>query len=142
MRIIIRYLTVVFFAGFGTAAFGTEAAREGFARINAIVNVDHRQTTSLNGQWNIIVDPYQSGFYNYRYSEYTKNDRRHYKYAAKAKGKSALLEYNFDTGDTLRVPGDWNSQDDRFFFYEGTIWYKREFDYNLKEGKRLFVYFG
>src|SRR6056297_2551966 len=53
MRIIIRYLTVVFFAGFGTAAFGTEAAREGFARINAIVNVDHRQATSLNGQWNI-----------------------------------------------------------------------------------------
>jgi len=40
------------------------------------------------------------------------------------------------------VPGDWNSQRDELFFYEGTIWYKRDFDYDLGPGRRLFVYFG
>jgi beta-glucuronidase len=124
-----------------STTFGAETAREAFDRLAPIINVDHRETTSLNGQWNVIVDPYEAGFYNYRHAEYKDTDR-HFKRAAKAKDKSALLEYDFDTGDTLQVPGDWNTQDDRFFFYEGTIWYKQEFDYDLEAGKRLFVYFG
>ena len=48
-------------------ALGAESAREAFDRLAPITNVDHRETTSLNGQWNIIVDPYEAGFYNYRY---------------------------------------------------------------------------
>ncbi|MBT8400212.1 MAG: beta-glucuronidase, partial [Rhodothermia bacterium] len=28
------------------------------------------------------------------------------------------------------------------FLYEGTVWYKQDFDYDLAEGRRLFVYFG
>ena len=27
------------------------------------------------------------------------------------------------------VPGDWNSQDDKLFWYEGTIWYRTRFDF-------------
>ena len=33
----------------------------------AIANPDGRKTTSLDGHWQIIVDPYESGFYDYRY---------------------------------------------------------------------------
>jgi len=40
------------------------------------------------------------------------------------------------------VPGDWNTQWDQLFFYEGTIWYKKSFDYQRKPDTRLFVYFG
>ena len=43
---------------------------------------------------------------------------------------------------TLKVPGDWNTQSDQLFFYEGTIWYKKSFDYQRKPNTRLFVYFG
>ena len=103
-----------------------------------IVNAEGRTTKSLNGQWQMIVDPYESGFYNYRYqpsdSGYFKN--------ARPKNKSELIEYDFDKSGTLKVPGDWNTQSDQLFFYEGTVWYKKSFDYQRKPNTRVFVYFG
>jgi len=141
MKETLRNVMVVVLASILSTALGADSAKEALDGVAPIINVDHRETTSLNGQWNVIVDPYEAGFYNYRYVEYGETDK-HFKRAAKAKDKSALLEYDFDTGDTLQVPGDWNTQDDRFFFYYGTIWYKQEFDYDLEAGKRLFVYFG
>jgi beta-glucuronidase len=35
------------------------------------------------------------------------------------------IEYDFDTSPTLTVPGDWNTQDERLHYYEGTVWYRR-----------------
>ena len=35
-----------------------------------IQNPDARSHISLNGPWNVIVDPYENGFYNHRYEEY------------------------------------------------------------------------
>ena len=107
-------------------------------RAQLITNTEGRTTTSLNGQWQMIVDPYESGFYDYRYqpsdSGYFKN--------AKPKNKSELIEYDFDKSGTLKVPGDWNTQSDQLFFYEGTVWYKKSFDYQRKPNTRVFVYFG
>ena len=103
-----------------------------------ITNTEGRKTISLNGNWQMIVDPYESGYYNYRYqpsdSGYFKN--------AKPKNKSELIEYDFDKSGTLKVPGDWNTQSDQLFFYEGTVWYKKSFDYQRKPNTRVFVYFG
>lgn len=106
--------------------------------VDFMMNVDHRQTTSLNGTWRIIVDPYESGYYDYRYRESEYGYFRN----AKPQSKSDRIEYDFDTSWTLKVPGDWNTQRDELLFYEGTIWYKRSFDYDLKQDRRLFVYFG
>jgi beta-glucuronidase len=103
-----------------------------------IVNTEGRKTTSLNGQWQVIVDPYESGFYNYRYQP---SDNGYFK-NAKPKNKSELIEYDFDKSGTLKVPGDWNTQSDQLFFYEGTVWYKKSFDYQRKPDTRVFVYFG
>jgi len=103
-----------------------------------IVNTEGRKTTSLNGQWQVIVDPYESGFYNYRYQP---SDNGYFK-NAKPKNKSELIEYDFDKSETLKVPGDWNTQSDQLFFYEGTVWYKKSFDYQRKPNTRVFVYFG
>ncbi len=59
------------------------------------------------------------------------------------KDKTELLEYNFDKSPTLKVPGDWNSQDDKLFYYEGSVWYRTKFDVNKSApDHRLFVYFG
>jgi len=109
------------------------------AQNTLITNTDNRSTQLLNGKWKIIVDPYENGFYNYRYEEsaagYFKNE--------KAADPSQLVEYNFDASDELYVPGDWNSQMEMLKWYEGTIWYKRSFDYKKSEKqKRVFVYFG
>jgi beta-glucuronidase len=103
-----------------------------------ITNVAGRHTTSLDGRWQTIIDPYETGFYDYRYKEskegYFKN--------AKPKGPGDLVEYDFDTSPQMSVPGDWNSQDERLLFYEGTVWYKKSFDYQKRNGTRLFVYLG
>ena len=107
-------------------------------QIGVIQNIDGRKTVSLDGQWQVIVDPYESGFYDYRYQPnangYFKN--------AKPRDKSDLIEYDFDKSATLKVPGDWNTQSDQLFFYEGTVWYKKSFDYQLRADRRVFVHFG
>jgi len=107
-------------------------------QIGLIANTDGRKTVSLNGQWQTIVDPYESGYYNYRYQP---SDNGYFK-NAKPKSKTDLIEYDFDSSATLNVPGDWNTQSDQLFFYEGTVWYKKSFDYQRKPDTRVFVYFG
>src|SRR5882724_1754048 len=87
-------------------------------QIGLITNTESRKTISLDGQWQMIVDPYESGYYNYRYQP---SDNGYFK-DAKPKTKSDLIEYDFDKSATLKVPGDWNTQSDQLFFYEGTIW--------------------
>ena len=107
-------------------------------QIGLIANTDGRKTVSLDGQWQTIVDPYESGYYNYRYEP---SDNGYFK-NAKPKSKSDLIEYDFDSSPTLNVPGDWNTQSDQLFFYEGTVWYKKSFDYQRTPNTRVFVYFG
>lgn len=61
---------------------------------------------------------------------------------SKANSKSDLIEYNFDKSDKIRVPGDWNTQKEKLYYYEGTVWYKKSFDYSKKNAEnRVFVYF-
>lgn len=103
-----------------------------------ITNVAGRHATSLDGKWRIIIDPYETGYYDYRWQPradgYFKNQ--------KPQSPSELVEYDFDTAEQLSVPGDWNTQDERLLFYEGTIWYKKSFDYEKREHTRVFVYVG
>jgi beta-glucuronidase len=103
-----------------------------------IVNVEARRTTSLNGKWRAIVDPYENGYYDFR----LQPSKDGYFLDAKPKDKSDLVEYDFDTSGQLDVPGDWNTQRESLFLYEGTIWYRKTFDYPSKAGTRLFLYFG
>ena len=107
-------------------------------QISLIANPDGRKTTSLHGHWQAIIDPYESGFYDYRY----KPSANGYFKDAKPKSKSDLIEYDFDRSGTLKVPGDWNTQADQLFFYEGTVWYKKSFNYQRRPDTRVFVYFG
>ncbi len=107
-------------------------------QVGLITNTEARKTTSLDGQWQVIVDPYESGYYDYRYQP---SDNGYFK-NAKPKSKSDLIEYDFDKSATLKVPGDWNTQTDQLFFYEGTVWYKKSFDYQRRPDTRVFVYFG
>src|SRR6266700_5878443 len=107
-------------------------------QIGLIANTDGRKTISLDGQWQTIIDPYETGYYDYRYQPSADG----YFKDAKPKTKSDLIEYDFDTSESLKVPGDWNTQQERLLFYEGTIWYKKAFDYQRKQNTRLFVYFG
>ena len=109
-----------------------------------ITNMENRKTVSLNGKWNYIVDPYETGFYNYRrdaYEDVDKNSHAAFYNNYHAEDKNELVEYDIDQSPTLDVPGDWNSQKENLLYYEGTVWMKKSFDYDLPEGRRLFVSF-
>ena len=103
-----------------------------------IQNTEARTNISLNGQWNVIIDPYENGFYNHRFEEhengYFKNQ--------KAQKPSDLVEYDFSASQKLEVPGDWNTQDEKLFLYEGTVWYQKDFTITKKSGKRYVIHFG
>lgn len=104
----------------------------------APVNVYARHTISLNGEWKAFVDQQDMGYYDYR----MKPTKWGFFLDAKAKSPSDLIEYNFDESMSLSVPGDWNTQDDKLFWYEGTVWYRQKFTLHPVEGKRILLYFG
>lgn len=103
-----------------------------------VANIEHRSTTSLNGPWHFIVDPYETGYYDYRHQP--RKDG--YFLRATPKTPRDLVEYDFERSETLQVPGDWNSQRKELFYYEGAVWYERSFAYRRPPGRRVFLSVG
>ncbi|MFA6087714.1 glycoside hydrolase family 2 protein [Mucilaginibacter sp.] len=113
------------------------------AQDSLITNVFSRKAMSLNGAWQYIVDPYETGFYDYRYKELKENNPDAYWNTDKQANKTEKKEHGYNDKYTLQVPGDWNHQKPEFVYYEGTIWYKKSFDYKpANKGSRFFIYFG
>ena len=119
---------------FPLASLSLRAASEA----SLIGNVLNRQTISLNGDWHYIVDIQEEGYYDYR----MKPMRWGFFMNAKPQKPEDLIEYDFDASPTMKVPGDWNTQDPRLFFYEGTVWFERSFHYTKTPGRRVLLYFG
>jgi beta-glucuronidase len=115
-----RCLLVLLLAGWAYAAP---------APSTLIANVSGRTTVNLDGAWRAIVDPFDNGK-----SGFFRNE--------KPRGKSDRVEYSFDASPVLNVPGDWNTQREQLMFYEGPVWYRREFNYHKPANTRVFVYFG
>jgi beta-glucuronidase len=105
-----------------------------------------RNGQTLNGRWHYIVDVYESGYFNYRMEPHdgTENPGSSAFFLnKKPKDKTDRVEYDFDAAPTMLVPGDWNSQEEKLFYYEGTVWYKKSFNVeNFDASKRYFVHFG
>ena len=96
----------------------------------AMVNSQARNFKSLNGKWKVIIDP--TGIGDWRKVWQEKQPQK----------KTDFVEYSFEGGPVLHVPGDFNAQMCELTYFEGTVWYKKQFDYSMKEGKRLFLHFG
>ena len=127
-------------AGLALGAAGSLSAAE-----SAMINASSRQALNLNGEWRVIVDPYDNGYVNYRLQPYDASPTPSGGYFLdhKPANPSELVEYDFDRSPTLRVPGDWNSQDPKLFYYEGTVWYRRRFDFTAHAADaRQFLHFG
>ncbi|MCC8112459.1 MAG: beta-glucuronidase [Bacteroidales bacterium] len=100
-------------------------------------NVYARDYVLLNGTWQTIIDPVETGFYDYRMQETGNGFFRNYQ----PKSNYEHAEYDFCDKETLKVPGDWNTQRPELMLYEGSIWYKKDFDYqDPKEGSN-YLYF-
>lgn len=103
---------------------------EVMAQRDYITNVYGRQYELLNGEWEVIVDPYDRGI------------KKKYYENKKARGKNDFYEYAFEGGPRLNVPGDWNSQMNELKYYEGTVWYGKNLKIEKsKDEKRHFLVF-
>ena len=118
------------------------------SQTSLIHNVYNRSTTSLNGDWHYIIDPYENGFYNYRGQSFDDVARLKgqpgtgaYFTNAIAKSKTERIEYSFHKQPTLKVPGSWTAQVEELKWYEGTVWYQRNFDFSRKDNTKVFLYF-
>ena len=118
-------------AGNNTPAVNTEVLPQ-------ISNVLARKAVSLNGNWNYLVDVQEEGYYDYRMNPTPWGFFRN----AKPQKPEDLIEYDFDKAPVMQVPGDWNTQDERLFFYEGTVWLKRSFRWQPHADHRALLYFG
>jgi len=113
-------------------------------KTNLIQNIAARNTISLNGSWSYIVDVYETGYYNFRGIpiEQSMYPDAGFMSNIKQTHKSERLEYEFSKYQTLNVPGDWNSQVSELKFYEGTVWYQKDFNIKKIASKKYFIYFG
>ena len=107
-------------------------------KLPLIQNVNAYETMLLNGEWNYIVDVQEEGYYDYR----MKPMQWGFFLNAKPQKPEDLIEYDFDKSPKMRIPGDWNTQDERLFFYEGTVWFKKSFQAVPMEECRTLLYFG
>ncbi len=105
-----------------------------------IQNVMGYESQSLNGAWNYIVDVQEEGYYDYRMNP----TRWGFFQNAKPQKLEDLIEYDFDKSPTMQIPSDWNTQDEMLFFYEGTVWFYKQFrvDTSAFRGNRALLYFG
>src|SRR5664279_4306332 len=106
-----------------------------------LVGVDHRSVTSLNGDWHYLVDqPPARGLYasdgKIRDNGYALNSHPNISSGPHNE------EYDFATAPTLKVPGDWNTQDQTLFRFEGVVWYQRDFDFQPKPDARTSLHIG
>lgn len=121
------------------------AAAERAGRITApLQNIQGRSHVSLNGRWSYIIDPYETGYYDYRRMPFdaSASGKGGFYDDRKPKDKTEWAEYSFDLAPTLKIPGDWNSQAERLQLYEGTVWMRQVFDADPKPGKHYMLYFG
>lgn len=103
-----------------------------------IMNINARHLTSLDGAWQTIIDPFENGYYDYRLNPSKYGYFKDNPYTDRTK----LQEYDFSNEETLHVPGDWNTQRPELYYYEGTVWYRKHFNFTPKSNERYFLYFG
>ena len=102
---------------------------------NLIGWIDNREYLSLNGQWKYIVDPMNNGLPETSFfGGFPENKIQ--------KDGYELIEYNFDQADVINVPGAWNEQKDELFFYQGSIWLFKKFNFNIDPNKLNHLYIG
>jgi beta-glucuronidase len=108
--------------------------------IDTIQNAGARAGISLNGAWQYLLDPYEAGYFDFHMHPISDGGLGSNREPT-AKGDKYELAFTAVT-PTLQVPGDWNTQRPELLWYEGTVWYRRSFDYSPKESRRLFLWFG
>lgn len=96
--------------------------------------IDSRNTISLNGTWNLLIDPMGVGDPGGAFGGWTS--------ARQTENAWQLIEYNYSSATKISVPGDFNTQIDELLFYRDSVWYQRFFDASPDDSNRYHLWFG
>src|SRR5215469_896188 len=118
-------------------AFCSSASRASAPMV--LTGADRRPATSLSGEWASIVDPYFAGLYSFHHEE--KKNGWFMNYKAKPRDPFPT-EYDYSKAPKLKVPGDWNTQRESLMYYEGPVWYEKDFTYSPRPHTRVFLHIG
>ncbi|MCL2078330.1 MAG: glycoside hydrolase family 2 [Oscillospiraceae bacterium] len=91
-----------------------------------------RERISLDGEWRFGVDQYDNCLRSKWYEEvYADGD-----------GRPFPLDFSFEQWETITVPSCWNLLKERYFLYEGSSVYVRDFPFEAAQNERVFLRFG
>lgn len=91
-----------------------------------------REKESLSGFWNFGIDQYDTCLRAKWFEEIYVDDE----------GRTIPMDFNFDEWEKIKVPSCWNTQKEKFFYYEGSAVYTRTFLYVNNGEERVFIKFG
>lgn len=79
----------------------------------------------MNRVWKYVVDPYETGYYDYRRDvrdeKIKANPSEAFFMNYKPQNPTERVEFDFDKSDNIHVPRDWNSQKEKLLYYESTF---------------------
>lgn len=117
------------------------SSAEILGQVNLIQNVSARKTISLDGDWDSQVDVVGVGSLG-RFGLVQDRKPTKFVYNGENPRNTELVEQDMDVAEKINVPGDWNTQKEKLFLYEGNLWYRKKFSVVPQPTKRYFIYFG
>jgi beta-glucuronidase len=94
----------------------------------------NRPGVPLDGQWKLVIDPYDVA------RRKPRSRRTFWLDETEVRG-GPLIEYEWASSPDTQVPGDWNSQHTELTWYDGPAYFRRLFEAKRTPGKRLFLLF-
>lgn len=102
--------------------------------VRLFAGLEARRKVPLDGLWNYVIDPFDIGRRKPRNRRALWKDER-------AVPGGPLVEYEWDSSPTIRIPGDWNSRVAELGFYDGPVFFRRLFDAAPSSAGRQFIVF-
>lgn len=90
-----------------------------------MIFVEGRDSVSLNGNWQFAVDLLDTGL-RQKWFEMLPMEQEH---------RTEPWDYDPYAGETIPVPSCWQMQKEKWYFFEGSAWYTRNFNYKHDEAR-------
>lgn len=99
----------------------------------SMIFMEGRSTEKLNGRWHYVHDLYDVGFRDSWFKKRVKNPE----------GLRDPWDFHPKDGKEIMLPCCWNTVDPKLFYFEGSVWFSREFEYKKDRGdERVFLRIG
>ena len=121
-----KYLSDIHLEDYSEQYEGLKATAE------TLVFKEGRRTLSLNGEWNYAVDQYDTCVRQKWFLERYEDEN----------GFTLPVDYSFDEWPKIVLPACWNTTDEKYLLYEGSMIFTRKFEYRAKSDETVFLRIG